>query len=223
MKPIVVLLVGLLPSCKFKNLLLRLLGFEIHRSASIGPIILSGIKELKVGESSRIEFGNVLRNVSVVSVGSSVVIGKFNHFSADRNFLRNTLSSCQLHVGNDAFITNRHYIDCSGGMVLGSYSGIAGTRSTVLSHSLDLTTNLQAAHRVYIGEYTFVGTNVVILPGVKIPGRSVIAAGSLVPSGFSSDKPGIYKGVPVRWTKISAGSWFSRTTGQTTTYFGDLE
>lgn len=106
-----------------------------------------------------------------------------------------------LKLGRGACITGRHYLDVHADVEIGPMAIIAGIRSTILTHSIDLGRALQSVAGVTIGKYSFIGTNCVILPSSKVPDYSVIGAGSVVRNSLS--KPySLYAGVPAQFVKV---------------------
>ena len=69
-------------------------------------------------------------------------------------------------------------IDCTDSVELGRFATFAGFRSQILTHSIDLKLNRQRARPVRIGEYCFIGTGCILLPGTDIAGRIIVAAGT---------------------------------------------
>jgi acetyltransferase-like isoleucine patch superfamily enzyme len=65
----------------------------------------------------------------------------------------------------------------------------------VLTHAVDLYRTRQAAKAVYIGEYSYVGTNCVLLSGSKLPARSILGAGSVL-TGPHKEESHLYRGNP---------------------------
>ena len=67
-------------------------------------------------------------------------------------------------------------------------TSIAGVRSTIFSHSMNLYNCKQGGSPVVIGDYAFVGSNALILPGVNIADRVIVGAGvTLTKSEYESD------------------------------------
>ena len=80
------------------------------------------------------------------------------------------------------------------------------------THSIDFEANCQKTAPIFVGDYSFVGTNSVLLPGARIPEKCAVAAGAVVTGPL--DEPGcLYGGVPARkLRKIPEGvAYFSRT------------
>ncbi len=98
------------------------------------------------------------------TLGSLIYISGYPTSLSDHfNHIENR--KCQLYIGRHSAITSRHFIDCTAGIKIGKYTTIAGIRTQILTHSIDLVKNRQDARPIEIGDYCFIGTNCVILPG----------------------------------------------------------
>ena len=130
------------------------------------------------------------------------------HFAAD------TQRIPSLVIERHAAITHRHLIDCTDRVVVGEYSTIAGWRSQILTHAIDVRLSRQRAASISIGRYCFVGTGVVILKGARLPDYSILSAGSVLAAAMS-DSFMLYSGVPAVAVKPldRASSYFHRPQG----------
>ena len=104
---------------------------------------------------------------------------------------------CELILGRSAGITSRHFVDCNGGVYIDDFTTVAGIRSQMLTHSIDIYTNAQIAKPIHIGKYCFVGTGCIILPGATLPDYSVLGGGSVLVKTFS-ETGWLYAGAPAR-------------------------
>ena len=163
---------------KIRRLLMqRLWGYSIAPSAKIGySLILS--KRLIMGENSVIRSGNVIKQIDLLRLDSGACIARCNLVSGVRGF--ETESKCRLILRENATITSRHFIDCSGGVEVGEYTTIAGNNSEILSHSIDPYLNREVVHPVTVGKYCFVGTRCLFLPGSSLPDYSILGGGAVV-------------------------------------------
>jgi acetyltransferase-like isoleucine patch superfamily enzyme len=120
----------------------------------------------------------------------------------------------ELVVHLQAAITNRHFIDCTASVSVGRFAILAGCRSIVLTHSIDLANCKQGASPVSIGEYSFVGAASVLLPGAVLPGYSVLGAHSLLNKVYA-EQYYLYAGNPARPVKQLSRDmkYFTRTKG----------
>lgn len=194
----------LLPWAIRRPLLVKLYGYEIHPTARIG---LSWFRprELKMEAHSRIGHLNVCKGLDRVELGEHAVIEKLNwiygfpsgiaeHFTLDGERVPSLL------VGDHSAITSRHIIDCTNTIRIGRFATVAGYRSQFLTHSIDIQISRQRSKPILIGDYTFVGTSVVILGGSILPDRSVLAAGAVLNKELRD--PGyLYAGVPAKAVK----------------------
>ena len=103
----------------------------------------------------------------------------------------------QLIIGEHSAITKQHHIDCTSSITIGKFTTIAGYDSQLLTHSIDIFENRQDSHPIEIGDYCFVGTNVIILGGSKLPNYTVLGAKSLLNKQYT-DTHALYGGVPAK-------------------------
>jgi acetyltransferase-like isoleucine patch superfamily enzyme len=169
---------------------------------------------------SKIGHFNVAVHLDSIVMGEYSSIARSNwitgfttkSFSAHFAHQKNRLS--ELIIGAHSAITKYHHIDCTSKITIGKYTTIAGYYSQLLTHSIDVIANRQDSHPISIGDYCFVGTNVVALGGSKLPDYSVLGAKSLLNKGFA-DAYFLYGGVPAKKIAPIAGDaqYFLRETG----------
>ncbi|HEV2068627.1 MAG TPA: hypothetical protein VGR26_02395, partial [Acidimicrobiales bacterium] len=110
----------------------------------MGLSLFAGVDEVHIGEGARLGHFNVFRNLRMLSVGDHAEIGQFNWFSAGQPFLEQGHGDIgNLRIGAHGAITSRHYVDCSGGVEIGDFALLAGVRSVVLTHFIDVVANRQ--------------------------------------------------------------------------------
>jgi acetyltransferase-like isoleucine patch superfamily enzyme len=198
--------VWLCPPSAAKNQLLRWLGATIGRNVRIGACLVVGVSSIEIGDDVSIGWFNVFRNLNALSLGEKASIGQWNWFSAAPEF---AASPGRMLIGRGGAVTSRHYIDCSGGVHVGELASVAGHRTTILSHEIDLRVNRQITRPVSIGARTFVSTNSLLLSGVTIPPGCVVAAGAVV-TRREYPASSLIAGVPARAVESVSGEFFTR-------------
>lgn len=185
----------------------------LSRFSVITPLMLT------MGPCSYIGAGTVVKGVSLLSIGAYGYIGTLNWIygfpekSKSLHFMK-IRRNCALHVCNHASITSRHIIDCTDEVVVGEYSTVAGYRTQIITHSIDLRASRQSCKSISIGKYCFIGTNCVLLGGANFPDSSVLAAHSSYSSSHAEGNY-YYGGVPARPIKPvgSEEKYFKRSSG----------
>jgi acetyltransferase-like isoleucine patch superfamily enzyme len=214
------LLLLLLPWPARRRALQCLWGYRLHPTSRIGfSLVMS--EQLFMEQHSRIGHLTVCKGLELLSLAASASIGNLNwitgfprarmtvpHFGHCRS------RSPRLCVGEHSAITNRHLIDCTDAVTIGHHSTVAGFRSQILTHSIDLAASRQGCQPVRVGDYCFVGTAAVLLPGSQLPSYSVLGAMSLLNKQYR-DTHWLYSGVPARPTKALSGEilYFEREAG----------
>lgn len=178
---------------------------------------MSNVRKIHLGSGATVQFGSFFRNLTTLTLGTNTFVGKFNHVYSDNNFLGGGIRG-SLILNPDSYITNRHELDCSGGIELGNFSAIAGSKSTLQTHSIDFDSNTQKSALIRIGEYSFIGSSCLILMGVEFPAQSVLGAGSLLTSSSNLSESGVYIGRPAKWARKANGDWFTRSSTHTVDY-----
>lgn len=199
-------------------LLCRIYRYQIHPTARIGAAWVFPTS-LTLGENTAIGSLTVIKNLDNVVLSPFATIGRLNWISAhpkcDRtHYADQPDRDSSLYVGTHAAITHRHLIDCTDRVSIGEYSIVAGYRSQILTHGIDIAEGRQACKGVAIGPYCFVGTGAILLAGSVLPPHAVLAAGAVLTRPHS-DSHTIYAGVPARpIAKIPpTARYFHRTSG----------
>ena len=187
-----------------RRLLMWRYGWEIDPSARIGKSILLP-RKLKMGPKSRIHNLVFCKRIDLIDMGedSGIATGTYiTGFATDdkRFFQHRENRKCELVLGRSAGVTSRHFIDCNGGVYIGDFTTVAGIRTQILTHSIDVYTNRGDVKPIRIGKYCFVGTGCILLPGSELPDYCVLGAGAVLTKKL--DKPGcLYAGSPARFMK----------------------
>lgn len=177
-------------------------GFELDQTGYIG---FSWVypRRLKLGPHARISHGTVCRALDDVELSAHSQMGAFNWITgrsveAPSPFFAAESDRCSaFRIGTHATITARHYIDCTNSIAVGAFSVVAGVRSVLMTHEVDVRLGCQVSRPIVIGEYCYLGTGCTLLPGTVVPDRSVVAAGALV-RGDLAHSYRIYAGMPAR-------------------------
>jgi carbonic anhydrase/acetyltransferase-like protein (isoleucine patch superfamily) len=210
-----VLLVGLLPASSAKNWLLCRFGWRIGADASIGPGIYLRVRDVSIGAGAIVGTFNVLRDLASVEIGDGAIVGQWNWISAAAPLVHSVGGpySGRFRLGRHAAVTSRHYLDASGGIQIGEFTTMAGVRSTILTHGIDMAESQQSIRGCSIGDRALVSSNVKLVPGAHVPDESLVAMGAVVLPGLEKTRA-LYRGVPATYSKdIPPGRYFTREQG----------
>ena len=198
------ILIMFLPWAMRRRLLVWRYGYEIDKTARIGKSIIMP-RELKMGPKSRIHSGVMCKGIDLLEMGEDSGIASFTYITgfstADKRWYRHIPDRrCELVLGRSAGITSRHFVDCNSGVYVGDFTTVAGIRSQILTHSIDVYNNRQDAKPVKIGKYCFLGTGCILLPGCVLPDYSILGAGAVLTKAY--EKTGcLYAGSPAKEVK----------------------
>jgi acetyltransferase-like isoleucine patch superfamily enzyme len=171
-------------------------GWDIHPTAYIGPSVLT-VRHLSMGAGASIGGRNTITNVNQLRMGEGASIGSGNMVKGWWDHPTQPLSERDpsLLLGDHAQIASYHYIDCVDTLELGPHAAIAGFRSTVLTHSIDLVRDKYVVGPVILGECAAVMSGCMLLAGTRVPPRSIVSAGSVVDTKLSAELT-LYRGNP---------------------------
>ena len=202
-----------------RRLLNLLFGYQIHPDARIGFSLIVP-EQLVMQAGAVIGNFNVCRGVELLHMGERSIISRMNWItgmprSQSKFFLHKKDRHPSLRLGAHSAITSSHYLDCTDEIRIGEFTTIAGLSTQFLTHSIDLYESRQDCQPISIGDYCFVGTRSVLLPGAALGDYNVLAAASLLNKKFVR-KQVLIGGVPAKVLKylpIAKVKYFSRTDG----------
>jgi acetyltransferase-like isoleucine patch superfamily enzyme len=201
-----------------RALLEKLFGYRLDRTARIGWSWFYP-RMLEMGPESRIGHLNVAIHLERVVLEEAVVVSNGNWITGypaggGRHFLHCAGRKPELILKRHCSVAKNHHFDCTDRIEVGEYATVAGYNSQFLTHSINLKESRQDARPICIGNYTFVGTNVVILGGAHLPDYSALGAKSLLRTAEVREWS-LYSGVPAVWTQDLERDcrYFSRTRG----------
>jgi acetyltransferase-like isoleucine patch superfamily enzyme len=219
MKKIIQLFTCVMPMLLKRPLLKIFFKYEIDKTAYIG---LSWVfpKKLVMGPNSFIGHFNTAVHLDEIVMDEETHIGRGNWITGftsgtdSKHFVHQPERKSTLYIGSHSSITKNHHIDCTSPIVIGKYVTIAGYSSQFITHSINVYDNRQDSKPITIGDYCFVGTNVVVLGGSSLPAYSVLGAKALLNKSFTEEWK-LYGGNPAKLiTDIKKDAkYFSRETG----------
>lgn len=192
----------LLPWALRRRFLNKFFGYKIHPTAKIGLSWIYPAKLVMEAES-KIDHFTIAIHLDNIEMGVKSTIGRGNWITGlttkKKSFHFNHQSDrkAELYLGERAAITKNHHLDCTNRIEIGRFSTIAGYNSQFLTHSIDVIEGRQDSAPITIKEYTFIGTNVVVLGGAVLPSHSVLGAKSLLNKEYIETWT-LYGGVPAK-------------------------
>tara|TARA_R110002050_G_scaffold144926_1_gene270471 strand:+ start:1093 stop:1674 length:582 start_codon:yes stop_codon:yes gene_type:complete len=172
---------------------------------------------IKVEAGAVIGHFNLVKGLNNFHMRSESTIGSFNWVSGyalgqGKSFKVERDPS--LYMCEHSAITSRHLIDCTDSVTVGEYAIVGGYRSQILTHSINFYESVQKCKAVKIGSYSFVGTSCVLLPGVNVPNRTILSAGSIVDKRSLSNGEAVFSGPEISAVKvIKDAKFFERIKG----------
>lgn len=199
----------------------KVFGYEVHNTARIG---LSWVFPDKLVMEAGCKIGhlNVCKNINQLFMAKHSKIGSLNWitgFPLFKNYKGHFSEEVgrvpSLNLGEHSAITSRHIIDCTNTINIGKYTTVAGLRSQILTHGIDISLSIQTSQPITIGNYCFIGSGCVLLKGAIIPSYSVVGALALV-NKIHKQEYTLYAGVPAKpVSSLSCDNkYFSRKSGR---------
>ena len=197
MRKVLAVLMVLLPAKLRPVLARKVLGWDIHPTAHIGRSLFL-VGHLSMGPGSSIGSFNVFRGLEEVRLGEGATIATRNFINSPPYapaLLTRPGRRSELILGDYAMITIGHEIDCSDRVEFAAHARIAGYKSQILTHSLNLMTDRFVSSPIELGERSVVMSGCILLSGTRVPARSVVSAGSVVTTKLTKEQT-FYRGNP---------------------------
>jgi carbonic anhydrase/acetyltransferase-like protein (isoleucine patch superfamily) len=203
-------LLSILPSSLKKVLLRALFGHRFGSDVAVGFSILDADR-VDLGQGTRIGHFNVVTRVAVFETGRHVLVGnanivrggvrvhlgdysrvmRFNVLNAIPDHDCTTEPQSVLEVGAGTVITSGHRIDFTDRVTLGKNVIIGGRNSSLWTH------NRQETAPIGIGDFCYLGSEVRLAPGAKLPDECILGLGSVL-TGEIKEPRSLVAGVPAK-------------------------
>ena len=218
-KIIISILLFVFPWTIRRRLLNSIFKYQIHPNAKIGFSVVVP-HHLVMKDGAHIKHLTLCKGLEVLKLGKYSIIGNQNWITGlplenRSSFQHRAQRNPSLELGNHSAITKRHIIDCTDHITIGAFTTVAGFNSQFLTHSIDIHANIQDCKPIVIGDYCFIGTRSVLLPGAVLPSYCVLGAASLLNKALTTEYT-LYGGVPANPRKNLSPefSYFKRQQGR---------
>lgn len=203
------LLVGLLPGVGAKTRLLNALGHRLHPSARVAPILLLNVDRLEMGENSDIWSWNRFEGLRAIRIGADVTVMRFNRIWADRTVDASGSPEPELAgvfaLGDHTVVNKGHSLDCTGGFLVGSWSGLGGRNIAVFSHEYDPRVAKLVCAPTRVGSNSMVAARTTLAVGATLPDYCALGIGALLQPGATQTHH-LYGGNPAKPLR-EVGEW----------------
>jgi len=172
------LLSTFLPSF-LRVLLLRMLGHRIGRNVHISILTILHAPKIEIGDDVRIG------PLNIIKCGDEVKIG----FSSGISFLVIIYGRGSFHLGARSYVSIKTFIDTTGGVQIGNYSG-TGPGTMIFSHAIFLPPTKgfpRVIKKTTIGNYVWLGGLNFVTAGSMIGDHVISLPGSVISKQVESE------------------------------------
>lgn len=168
---------------------------SIADDVTIGHLnVFTQIQSLTIGDHVRIGHLNIFRGGDEVSLGRYAEVIRLNEINSipDPDVVNKT--DPRFVLGDGSIVTTGHKIDFTDRVEIGRRTIIGGRNSSIWTH------NRQRTMPIIIGSFAYVGSEIRMAPGSKIPPRSIVGIGAVITSALDGENT-LIGGVPAKAIK----------------------
>jgi acetyltransferase-like isoleucine patch superfamily enzyme len=185
-------------------------GYRIAAGVRLGLCYLD-CEELVIDAGASIAHGVAFLHCGSVRIGARAIVGSLNLFRGGRrielddysqvlrlnviNAIRNNDCTNEpdssFYLGYGSVLTAEHRVDFTDRVRIGRCSILGGRNSSIWTH------NVRSGKPVEIGDYCYVGSEIRMAPGARIPDCSVVGLGSVVTRPIE-ERYSLIAGVPAK-------------------------
>lgn len=206
-------LIAFLPSVLKRPLYRVLFGYKVGKRVRIGFSIIDaaqcevgddvsighfnafvGTQKLSIGEHARIGHLNIIRGGDEVRLGRYCEVIRWNEINSIPNPDVVNQIDPRFILGDGSVITASHKIDFTDRVEFGKRVILGGRNSSLWTH------NRQMTKPIEIGDQAYIGSEIRIAPGGRIPPRCVVGIGSVITKRFEAENS-LIAGVPAKICK----------------------
>jgi acetyltransferase-like isoleucine patch superfamily enzyme len=153
--------------------------------------LITRVGRLETGRLCRIGTLNIIRGGERISLGDYSEVMRLNVLNAIPDHDCTTEPESVLEVGAGTVVTSGHRIDFTDKVTLGKNVIIGGRNSSLWTH------NRQETAPIEIGDFCYLGSEVRLAPGAKLPDECLLAIGSVL-AGEIKEPRSLVAGVPAK-------------------------
>jgi len=207
---LILALIAILPTFLKKPLYRMFFGYRIGKRVRIGLSLIDA-RECSIADDVSIGHLNVFTQIQSLTIGDHVRIGHLNIFrGGDEVSLGRYAEVIRLNeinsipepdvvnktdprflLGDGSIVTTGHKIDFTDRVEIGRRTIIGGRNSSIWTH------NRQRTLPITIGSFAYVGSEIRMAPGSKIPSRSIVGMGAVITSALDIENT-LIGGVPAK-------------------------
>jgi acetyltransferase-like isoleucine patch superfamily enzyme len=148
-------------------------------------------KEVRIGRKVHIGFLNLFRGGERIHLGDYAVVIRLNVINAIPENDCTTSPDSSFYLGYGAVVTAEHRIDFTDRVRIGRCSMLGGRNSSIWTH------NRRRGTPVEIGDYCYLGSEIRVAPGARVPDCCIVGIGSLLTHPLETSYT-LIVGVPAR-------------------------
>jgi acetyltransferase-like isoleucine patch superfamily enzyme len=168
---------------------------EIDDDVRIGHLnVFIGVKTLKIGDHVRIGHLNIVRGGREVRLGRYSEIIRMNEINSIPDPIAVNPVDPRFLLGDGSIITTGHKIDFTDRVEIGRRTILGGRNSSLWTH------NRQRTRPIVIGSLTYIGSEIRVAPGGRIPSRCIVGIGAVITKELTGEEF-LIAGVPARQVK----------------------
>ncbi len=147
----------------------------INDDVKIGHLnVFIGVKKLSIGEHTKIGHLNIFRGGEEIKLGRYTEIIRLNEINAIPNPIAVNEVDSRFLLGDGSVIAASHKIDFTDRVEFGKCVILGGRNSSLWTH------NRQMTKPIIIGDYSYIGSEIRMVPGSEIPAKCIVGIGSVI-------------------------------------------
>jgi acetyltransferase-like isoleucine patch superfamily enzyme len=148
---------------------------KIDDDVKIGHFnIFIGVKKLSIGDHTKIGHLNIFRGGEEIKLGRYTEIIRLNEINAIPNPIAVNEVDSRFLLGDGSVIAASHKIDFTDRVEFGKCVILGGRNSSLWTH------NRQMTKPIIIGDYSYIGSEIRMVPGSEIPAKCIVGIGSVI-------------------------------------------
>jgi acetyltransferase-like isoleucine patch superfamily enzyme len=190
---LILALIAILPSFLKRPCYRLFFGYKIGKNVKIGLTLLDakdctidddviighlnvfiGIKKLSIGDHAKIGHLNIFRGGEEIKLGRYTEIIRLNEINAIPNPIAVNEVDSRFLLGDGSVIAASHKIDFTDRVEFGKCVILGGRNSSLWTH------NRQMTKPIIIGDYSYIGSEIRMVPGSEIPAKCIVGIGSVI-------------------------------------------